>query len=76
MDFDDLITAAMPPPKRLGKADGEHEHHFSEGAVRLAYAMHLLRTEPIREVRIHPDGEHGKRFDFFRVARPARDAAA
>jgi hypothetical protein len=24
----------------------------------------LLRTTPTREVRIHPDGEHGKRFDF------------
>jgi len=30
----------------------------------VAYAMHLLRTEPIRLVRIHPDGEHGKQFDF------------
>ena len=30
----------------------------------MAYAMHLLRTEPTKEVRIHPDGEHGKRFDF------------
>lgn len=30
----------------------------------LAYAMHLLRTEDAREVRIHPDGEHGKQFDF------------
>lgn len=30
----------------------------------LAYAMHLLRTQGAREVRIHPDGEHGKQFDF------------
>ncbi len=30
----------------------------------LAYAMHLLRTEDTRDVRIHPDGEHGKQFDF------------
>lgn len=27
--------------------------------------MHLLRTVPgLREVSIHPDGEHGKRFDI------------
>jgi hypothetical protein len=64
MDFDDLVTALAPPPNRLGKADGEHEHHLYEGAVMLAYAMHLLRTQPIKEVRIHPDGEHGKQFDF------------
>jgi hypothetical protein len=48
----------------LGKTDGEHEHHLYEGAVMLAYAMHLLRTQPTKEIRIHPDGEHGKQFDF------------
>lgn len=64
MDLDDLIIALPPPPKRLGKAHHEHEHHFYEGAVMLAYAMHLLRTQPTQEVRIHPDGEHGKQFDF------------
>lgn len=30
----------------------------------LAYAMHLLRSQGARDVRIHPDGEHGKQFDF------------
>ena len=64
MDFDDLITERVPPPKRQAKTDGEHEDHFYEGAVMVAYAMHLLRTEPIDQVRIHPDGEHGKQFDF------------
>ena len=64
MDFDDLVTALAPPPNRFGKADGEHEHHLYEGVVMVAYAMHLLRTEPTKEVRIHPDGEHGKQFDF------------
>ena len=64
MDFDDLVTALAPPPNRLGKADGEHERHFYEGAVMLAYAMHLLRTQPTKEVRIHPDGVHGKQFDL------------
>jgi hypothetical protein len=64
MDFDDLVTALAPPPNRVGKADGEHEHHLYEGAVMVAYGMHLLRTQPTKEVRIHPDGEHGKQFDF------------
>ena len=26
--------------------------------------MHLFRTESTHEVHIHPDGEHGKQFDF------------
>jgi hypothetical protein len=64
VDFDDLVTAVAAPPLRAGKHDGEHEHHLYEGAVMVAYAMHLLRTQPTRHVRIHPDGEHGKQFDF------------
>lgn len=64
MDFEDLVTALAPPPNRVGKSDGPHEHHIYEGAVMLAYAMHLLRTQGARDVRIHPDGEHGKQFDF------------
>ncbi len=40
------------------------EHHLYEGAVMLAYTMHLLRSELARTVTIHPDGEHGKQFDF------------
>ena len=63
MDFEDLIIALAPPPNRMGKANGDHEHHLYEGAVMLAYAMHLLRTGADR-VDIHPDGEHGKQFDF------------
>lgn len=64
MDFEDLVTALAPPPNRAGKLDGLQEHHLYEGAVMVAYAMHLLRTQGAREVRIHPDGEHGKQFDF------------
>ena len=30
----------------------------------VAYAMHLLRTQGAWDVRVHPDGEHGKQFDF------------
>jgi hypothetical protein len=64
LDFEDLVTALAPPPNRLGKSDGEHEHHLYEGAVMVAYAMHLLRTQNTRQVRVHPDGKHGKQFDF------------
>jgi hypothetical protein len=64
MDFEDLITARSPPPNRVGKHEGEFEQHLYEGAVMVAYAMHLLRTTETRHVRIHPDGEHGKQFDF------------
>ena len=64
MDFEDLVTALAPPPNRVGKSDGPDEHHLYEGAVMLAYAVHLLRTQGARDVRIHPDGEHGKQFDF------------
>jgi hypothetical protein len=63
--FDDLITFHSPPPNRIEKCHGETEHHLSEGAVMLAFAMHLFRTTPqVVHVAIHPDGEHGKRFDF------------
>lgn len=64
MDFEDLVTALEPPPNRVGKSDGAHEHHLYEGAVMVAYAMHLLCTADAHHVRIHPDGEHGKQFDF------------
>jgi len=64
LDFEDLVTALEPPPNRVGKSDGVHEHHLYEGAVMVAYAMHLLRTADAHHVRIHPDGEHGKQFDF------------
>jgi hypothetical protein len=62
MVFDDLVTALAPPSNQLGKADGEYGNH--SGTVMLTYAMHLLRTEPTKEVPIHPDGEHRKQFDF------------
>lgn len=64
MDSNDLIRTLTPPRNRLGKSVGPHEHHFYEGAVMLAYATHLLRSTDTKEVRIHPDGMHGKQFDF------------
>jgi hypothetical protein len=63
--FDDLITRRAAPRNRVGTCDGGKEQHLPEGAVMVAFAMHLLRTTPgLREVSFHPDGEHGKRFDF------------
>lgn len=68
--FDDLITYRPPPPNRTTSCDGGIEHHLSEGAVMMAFAMHLLRTEPrLERVEVHPDGEHGKRFDFSKWMR-------
>jgi hypothetical protein len=49
---------------RILTAIHKPDRHFYEGAVTLAYAMHLLRTEPVREVRIHPDGQHARQVDF------------
>ncbi len=63
--YDGLVTHRTPPEKRAGKCGGEFEHYLSEGAVMLAFALHLLRTIPdLNRVAIRPDGEHGKRFDF------------
>jgi hypothetical protein len=64
MDFDDLIRELAPPPNRVGRCSGDREHHLDEGGVMVAFAMHLLRTTSTKEVFVHPDGEHGKRFDF------------
>lgn len=64
MDFDDLIERVAAPKKRAGKVLGGIEHKMHEGAVMVAYTLHLLRTTEARHVYIHPDGEHGKRFDF------------
>jgi hypothetical protein len=60
MPFDDLNVER--PPSAGGPTD-QPDRHFFEGAVMLAYAMHLLETEPVREIRIHPDGQHASQFD-------------
>ncbi len=64
MDFDDLIEQVVAPEKRASKVLDGIEHKMHEGAVMVAYAMHLLRTAGANHVYVHPDGEHGKRFDF------------
>ena len=63
--FDDLIRFHTPEGKRAARAGGGIEHYLDEGAVMVAFAMHLLRTVPdLKHVSIHPDGMHGKTFDF------------
>lgn len=64
MDFDDLITELAPPANRVGKHTHDSEHHLYEGAVMVAFAIHLMRSEGASEVSIHPDGMHGSQFDF------------
>jgi len=61
MDLTDLIVERAPT---AGTPADRPDRYFFEGAVMLAYAMHLLRTEPIREVSIHPDGQHARQIDF------------
>jgi hypothetical protein len=62
---DDLVTLRKAPEKRATRCEGGVEHHLSEGAVMIAFAMHLLRAGAgVTEIAIHPDGEHGKQFDF------------
>lgn len=62
--MDGLVTFKSPPPNRVGKCDGEMEAHLTEAAVMLAFAMHLIDSMGYERVKIHPDGEHGKRFDI------------
>jgi hypothetical protein len=57
------ITKRKAAPKREKHCMGELEEHFTEGAVMIAFAMHLLE-QGAKEVHIHPDGEHGKRYDI------------
>jgi hypothetical protein len=64
--FHDLIIELDPPTNKRGKCEGK-ERHLTEAAVMLAYGMHLLRTVPnLQKVELHPDGEHGKRFEIVR----------
>jgi len=63
--LDGLISHRAAPANFEDTCEGGVELHFTEGAVMLAFATHLLRTQPdLKEVNIHPDGEHGKGFGF------------
>jgi hypothetical protein len=56
------IDVRDPPRKRQPYCEGGKEHHFTEAAVMIAFAMHLLENGAVA-VDLHPDGEHGKRHD-------------
>jgi hypothetical protein len=63
--LDGLIDKRAPPLNWEHDYEGGKEHHLTEGAVMVAFAMNLLRTIPdLGHVAIHPDGEHGKQFPF------------
>ena len=63
--LDDLIKFREPPKNRAGKAEGGLEKDFTEAAVMLAYGIYLLSEyDGLTEVEVHPDGEHGKRFEI------------
>jgi hypothetical protein len=57
------LVYKVPNNKRSGYHDGPAEEHFYEGAVMLAYAMHLVAMGA-REVKIHPDGMHAKGYNM------------
>ena len=57
------IQIRKAPPNRSGCCINDEEEHFTEGAVILAFAIHLLENGA-DAVALHPDGEHGKHFDF------------
>lgn len=59
------ITQYDPPEARVRYAEGGIELKFTEAAVMLAFAFHLLKqAEGEVEIFIHPDGEHAKVFDI------------
>jgi hypothetical protein len=63
--LDGLIRMHVPEQKRALRAIGGIEHHLTEGAVMVSFAIHLLGAVPkLRHVALHPDGEHAKHFDF------------
>jgi len=62
--FDDFLTLVAPTEKRKKGLSGDFQEYLTEGAVMVAYALHILRTTDARQVAIHPDGEHGKSFEF------------
>lgn len=56
------IDVRDAPPNRQPFCEDGKECHFTEGAVMIAFAMHLFQNGAVA-VEIHPDGEHGKRHD-------------
>jgi hypothetical protein len=57
------IDSRNAPLNRLKSCVNGVEHHFTEAAVMVAFAMYLLGQDATN-VRICPDGEHAKRHDL------------
>jgi hypothetical protein len=59
-----FVTDYLPPEKRRSSATGGIERRFTEAAVQLAFALHLLEQsgDETATVYVHPDGEHAKIF--------------
>ncbi|MBB5064109.1 hypothetical protein [Granulicella mallensis] len=60
------IDSRDAPEKRSKFCDDGVEHHFTEAAIMIAFAMYLF-DEGASEVTIHPDGEHVKRHDLLQT---------
>lgn len=60
-----IIVKQKAPPKRQSKVLNGIEWKMPEAGVMLAFAFYLLdQPNSSGKVEIHPDGEHGKRFDI------------
>ena len=67
--LDGLIDKRAPPLNWEHDYEGGKEHHLTEGAVMVAFAMNLLRTIPVLgHVAIHPDGPAREAIPIFRMA--------
>jgi len=52
-----------PPAKRICHCERGLERYLTEGAIIVAFALYLL-DKGASGIELHPDGEHGKRFDI------------
>jgi hypothetical protein len=58
----EYLQQRVPPPNRQRYCESGLEHHLTEAAVMIAFAMYLFENGAL-EVQLHPDGEHLKRYD-------------
>ena len=58
------INTLEAPEKRRKSCENGLEHHFTEAAILIAFAMHLFDNEAAKRVTINPDGEHAKRHEM------------
>lgn len=65
------VTDHEPPEsRRNGLVTGTTERHMKEGAVQVAFAVHLLELPGSDGVvKVHPDGVHAQQTDFVALLR-------